>query len=57
MYVSTPLICGDRRLSGHYIYMIRGIHTSLVVFTTFGRDDLQEKIEIGGKLLGVKYEW
>ena len=37
------------------IYMIREIHTSLVVFTAFGRDDLQEKIEIEGKLLGVKY--
>ena len=55
MYVSTPLICRERRLSGHYIYMIREIHTSLVVLTAFGRDDLQEKIEIGGKLLGVKY--
>ena len=37
------------------IYMIREIHTSLVIFTAFGRDDLQEKIEIGGKLFGVKY--
>ena len=37
--------------------MIREIHTSLVVFTTFDRDDLQEKIEICGKLFEVKYEW
>ena len=37
------------------IYMIREIHTSLVIFTAFGRDDLQKKIEIGGKLFGVKY--
>ena len=35
--------------------MIREIHTSLVVFTAFGRDDIQEKKLIGGKLLGVKY--
>ena len=35
--------------------MIREIHTSLVVFTAFGRDDLQKKIENGGKLLGIKY--
>ena len=37
--------------------MIREIHTLLVVFTAFSGDDLHEKIEIGGKLLGVKYEW
>ena len=35
--------------------MIREIRTSLVISTAFGRDDLQEKIEIVGKLFGVKY--
>ena len=35
--------------------MIREIPTSLVVFTAFGRDDLQEKNEIGGMLLRIKY--